>query len=116
MVKAAALNVLDPTTLEQMGERPLTEEEKEELKKELDEDFQKQMEDQRNMGKVMLLIGFAIIVMAWLNGVVSWHFHYVARLIGLPRFPLPQDVSWFNHLIFDTISAPFKRYFGTDEL
>lgn len=71
-----------------------TPEEKQAIEETLEAERRKQLEDQWNMGKLFLATGFALILWGWMNGVVSWHFHYLARLLGLARFPLPEDIGY----------------------
>lgn len=110
MVRPDALGGFNAETVSKMTGSEKTEEEKQQIAAELEAERKKQLEDQYNMGKLFLAIGAGIILWGWMNSTVSWHFNYLAQLVGLERFPLPEDLVWARKALTDRI---LKRY---DEL
>lgn len=97
MVRKGAMLGVNADGVAAMTAEAKSAEEKEAIEDELEAERRQQLQDQWNMGKLFLAIGGSIILWGWMNGFVSWHFHYLASLFGFRRFPLPEDIK--NYLV-----------------
>jgi len=103
------LQELPPETVAKMGKTVKTPEDEAKLKDEMAEERKRQLEEQMQNGKMLLCLALFIIAMGWYHGYVAWQFDYVAQAVGLPRFPLPEDLAAFADALVSKVRSKFQE-------